>query len=119
MLRIPPTSCLSLDVSLCALLERDRSRCLELLRTILGFALLEWINFVYEQQALRSGSLSGVGETNSCKSAQAHLARFSVKHVTQAPALCAAAANAQIEPAAVGIETWFRRGRDLTRAQSI
>jgi len=72
---------MSLDVSFRALLECDRSRRFDLLHTIFGVAFLQWIDLVYEQQALRSRSLSRVGETNFCKPTQAHLARLSVKHV--------------------------------------
>src|SRR5262249_44178435 len=38
VLGIAPTSCVRVDVSLCALPECDRSRYIDLLRTILGFA---------------------------------------------------------------------------------
>src|SRR5215831_3936489 len=44
VLGIAPTSCVRVDVSLCALPECDRSRYLDLLRTILGFAFFQWIN---------------------------------------------------------------------------
>src|SRR6185436_18159534 len=44
VLCIAPTSCVRVDVSLCASLECDRSRRLDLLCTILGLALFQWIN---------------------------------------------------------------------------
>jgi hypothetical protein len=50
------------------------------------------------------------------------LANRSCQHarvLTQTPALCAAAANAQIEAAAVSMETWLHLRRDFARGQSV
>src|SRR5262249_30341285 len=119
MFRILPAYLVGTDVCAGAFVECHRARGFNLLRSILSLATLKWIGLVGQQHALRGGLPSRFGKTNFQKSAESHFASLALKHVTQTPALCAAAADAQIEATAVSMETWLHLRRDFARGQPV
>src|SRR5262249_35542297 len=50
---------------------------------------------------------------------ESHFASLALKHVSQTPALCAAAADAQIEATAVSMETRLHLRHDFARGQPV
>ena len=60
-----------------------------------------------------------VSEAHFYKTAESHFARLAFQHEAKSPALCTAAANAQIKTAAIGVETWLARARNLESGQSL